>query len=932
VDDSAENVRKLLRGRPNLFGVHYANPDTYLEDRWTFRDYVQKAEESFAQAEQDQSRGYKEKARKHYRHSFEYYFNAVVKILTLEGIDRPQAYAELEKINTALTHFVAKQVEGKWQLINLVREAKEGRSPFFHDVPNDNRPPATVNPWAVTGRDLEMTLQDMYSSHYLRGPEELILKLRRRVLRVYELADQLGDVFGLPDEIKSVLRVASLIHDLGKGYSDNSLELHFQPIDRRWLPESSQKTLDAFLEDGFKILDGDHERRHKSRRAIEVPAESKLLVRYVNDKLSGEERRGFEGSPNLFFAALLFKLAYEYSERVSIRPGPDESRGAAGRIRNREDVKKWLDSKLTDGTIDQETHSKMLPVFRSAFDSQERSTSSIGQGLPEPRFHKEIMELEPFRPLSMIALTSLLITTGPSSADIIQNQQRGVEKLLNQLVKEALVKAVGPEEAERMMQVEPKTIDTAVSSLRDVTPAGRERIRQIFSQKQKILEHYGISYFTERAKAFLNQDLDRSLQLVEEFERDLKLLGELIDERFQRTRQHYQQLRDQFRAAQEGFRRYLVVEDDPGFQWYWRIKILRRHPPHARKSIEILLAKSPEEAMRLIGSQGPSYPGPEMVISDLQMPVTDPKTGQSRLDNDAGWRLSRWIRKTYPRAFVLVESMTPFPTAADVDGALHKYNSFYGEYILDMIEQLAISHQRARASGRLGPRMPFEGPGPPPTAGRSLGRPSAERTAFGSREITAVFQRNLMEGREPAFLLLPSSLLGGVESVSLETVLRNPANKVIILWDGDEKGRPLISPGERFDHLMKTGAASCMGRKNFSPNIANSQLDGPSSLGGRAEAASRALLSRGIGPERISFLKPASMRERVNGALSLREGPHLPLYLMLYLIQTQGRAVNDLLGILRRDAETGDYSVVLSKELERIFREALAERLRAQAA
>jgi hypothetical protein len=80
----------------------------------------------------------------------------------------------------------------------------------------------------------------------------------------------------------------------------------------------------------------------------------------------------------------------------------------------------------------------------------------------------------------------------------------------------------------------------------------------------------------------------------------------------------------------------------------------------------------------------------------------------------------------------------------------------------------------------------------------------------------------------------------------------------------------------------------------------------------------------GVLPAQISFLKPDSVRENVSGVLSLREGNPLAVFLMLYLIQIQGRPAYDLLDIFTRDPKTGDYIARLDQELERLFAAQLA--------
>jgi hypothetical protein len=251
----------------------------------------------------------------------------------------------------------------------------------------------------------------------------------------------------------------------------------------------------------------------------------------------------------------------------------------------------------------------------------------------------------------------------------------------------------------------------------------------------------------------------------------------------------------------------------------------------------------------------------------------------------------------------LVQSTAPFPIQAPVEGAISKFDLLFLEYVLDLYEEEFLRRESI--------------------AGRSLG---AEVKADRQQTLDLA-RKNMAEVKEPAYLLIPSSLLGRVAPRDIERALENPSVHLEVLWDSDEKGAKLAGSAERLDYLKRLGLETITAKKNLHSNVANQALDSAKGLADKVANLSRALSDRGVQTKQISVLKPEMLAANFGSVLALKSTAPYPIFMMLYLIQTQGSLANDLLGILNYDQKTGDYFISLDEELAKL----LAERLGAEA-
>ncbi len=142
VEDSFKNLEMVLADRDHMYGIHYKGLAANDEDGWDYTTYMAKAEEAQAKGNTG--------------HAFEYYFNAVVKILELKGISRETAYKELDKIYQKLRLMKDAKPAGYDRLFQIAEIARDGRSYLFHDAqarvlrPSVSGGAARTRPIAVT--------------------------------------------------------------------------------------------------------------------------------------------------------------------------------------------------------------------------------------------------------------------------------------------------------------------------------------------------------------------------------------------------------------------------------------------------------------------------------------------------------------------------------------------------------------------------------------------------------------------------------------------------------------------------------------------------------------------------------------------------------------------------------------------------------------
>jgi len=210
---------------------------------------------------------------------------------------------------------------------------------------------------------------------------------------------------------------------------------------------------------------------------------------------------------------------------------------------------------------------------------------------------------------------------------------------------------------------------------------------------------------------------------------------------------------------------------------------------------------------------------------------------------------------------------------------------------------------------------------------RSLGH----KVDFTITDAVQAFAKNVLTSEEPAYLILPASELLQIDSDALRTVLSNPYIVIDILWD--LKG---VAPRERLDYLAEIGWGDYIGKKNFHANLVNKQLDKKRSLKSQAEYVVRILQDKGVSSEQVALLKPESLRERINGVMSLRSDQKEPvsLYLLLYLIQINGDPANNILSDLNLvyDEKTGDFIIIIDEYLAGLILESMAAQALARAA
>ncbi len=123
LEDSFKNLEGVLSGRSGLSGIYYESPTSHLEDSWTYRDYMGKAEEALKTGK--------------WGHAFEYYYNAAIKIFELKDLTREEAYGEFERIYQSLTgQLKDKDLEGYKTLETIVDIARkpEKESIYYQDA------------------------------------------------------------------------------------------------------------------------------------------------------------------------------------------------------------------------------------------------------------------------------------------------------------------------------------------------------------------------------------------------------------------------------------------------------------------------------------------------------------------------------------------------------------------------------------------------------------------------------------------------------------------------------------------------------------------------------------------------------------------------------------------------------------------------------
>ncbi len=116
VEDSFFNLEKFLPVHAHVDAIFYRPVNANQEDEWDHKVYLEKARA-------DTSNG----------HKFEYYFNAVVKILELKGITREIAYEQLHQIHHELLRLPDPKPAGYDKLIQVLEISKKGQSYLFHD-------------------------------------------------------------------------------------------------------------------------------------------------------------------------------------------------------------------------------------------------------------------------------------------------------------------------------------------------------------------------------------------------------------------------------------------------------------------------------------------------------------------------------------------------------------------------------------------------------------------------------------------------------------------------------------------------------------------------------------------------------------------------------------------------------------------------------
>lgn len=120
IEDAFKNLETVIKDRAHISGIYYEPPTANTEDNWDHREYKEKADEAMREGNA--------------AHAFEYYFNAVVKILELpDGMTREQAYNELNDIYGKLLPMAAAKPAGYDKLLQIVEIARDGRSYLFHD-------------------------------------------------------------------------------------------------------------------------------------------------------------------------------------------------------------------------------------------------------------------------------------------------------------------------------------------------------------------------------------------------------------------------------------------------------------------------------------------------------------------------------------------------------------------------------------------------------------------------------------------------------------------------------------------------------------------------------------------------------------------------------------------------------------------------------
>jgi hypothetical protein len=120
IEDAFKNLETVIKDRAHIRGIYYEPPTANTEDNWDYRQYMGKAKEAMREGNA--------------AHAFEYYFNAVVKILELTGgMTRAQAYVELNVIYGELLPMAEAKPAGYDKLLQIVEIAKSGRSYLFHD-------------------------------------------------------------------------------------------------------------------------------------------------------------------------------------------------------------------------------------------------------------------------------------------------------------------------------------------------------------------------------------------------------------------------------------------------------------------------------------------------------------------------------------------------------------------------------------------------------------------------------------------------------------------------------------------------------------------------------------------------------------------------------------------------------------------------------